>query len=158
VECDVVGLYQQRTVLIVIILVDFGLCADVSSGPVVKMLGSTFWIAPEMIKKIPHTVFCDIWSLGVLVLEMILMGLPCGSSSLLCMFMAGTRGLQEEIPAQTSKDAQDFLKLCLQTNPSRRPTANQLLQHRWLLQDGIETGISDIFRSIFLATTLSAMV
>ena len=34
--------------------VDFGLCADLSEGPVRKMLGSPFWIPPEMICKRPH--------------------------------------------------------------------------------------------------------
>jgi serine/threonine protein kinase len=35
-------------------LIDFGLCADVSEGERVQMLGSPFWMPPEMIHRKPH--------------------------------------------------------------------------------------------------------
>lgn len=36
--------------------VDFGLAADLSAGPQTKMLGSPFWIPPEMILLQPHDI------------------------------------------------------------------------------------------------------
>lgn len=35
-------------------VVDFGLCTDISNGPKVHLLGSPFWIPPEMIAQEPH--------------------------------------------------------------------------------------------------------
>lgn len=35
-------------------IVDFGLCVDVSDGPKNSMVGSPFWMPPEMIQRKPH--------------------------------------------------------------------------------------------------------
>jgi serine/threonine protein kinase len=51
-------------------LVDFGLCSDVSQGEVVHMVGSPFWMPPEMIRRDPHGLPVDIWSLGVCLMEL----------------------------------------------------------------------------------------
>ena len=34
------------------------------------MVGSPFWMPPEMIKRQPHGLEIDIWSLGIVALEM----------------------------------------------------------------------------------------
>lgn len=39
------------------------------------------------------------------------------------------RGSPPPIPDSLSKDAQDFIKQCVQVNPNDRPTAAQLLDH-----------------------------
>lgn len=56
--------------LIISLLVDFGLCSDVSQGEVVHMVGSPFWMPPEMIRRDPHGLPVDIWSLGVCLMEL----------------------------------------------------------------------------------------
>jgi len=38
-----------------LLIVDFGLCADFSDGQRVSMVGSPFWIPPEMIREEPHS-------------------------------------------------------------------------------------------------------
>ncbi len=35
-------------------IVDFGLCVDLSLGDRTHMVGSPFWIPPEMIRNQPH--------------------------------------------------------------------------------------------------------
>jgi serine/threonine protein kinase len=35
-------------------LIDFGLCADISEGERTQMVGSPFWMPPEMIRREPH--------------------------------------------------------------------------------------------------------
>uniref|UniRef100_A0A6B2KZ07 Protein kinase domain-containing protein n=1 Tax=Arcella intermedia TaxID=1963864 RepID=A0A6B2KZ07_9EUKA len=142
----------------VIKLIDFGLCADMSEGERTKMLGSSFWIPPEMIKREPHSLSADIWSLGVCVLELYLMGPPHSVSSLKCMFCAATVGLADVIPERASKHAKSWLRMCLVVDPTKRASIDTLLEHPWLNQNGIEEGISDIFKSIFLNNTLSSIV
>jgi len=39
-----------------------------------------------------------------------------------------------ELPAEFSKEARDFFRLCLVRNPDQRPSANQLLEHKFLKQ------------------------
>jgi len=139
-------------------LIDFGLCADMNEGPRRKMLGSSYWIPPEMIKCEPHTISVDIWSLGVCILELYLMAPPHCPSSFKCMFCAATIGLMDVIPSRASSDARDFLSKCLVVDQTKRSSVDELIQHPWVNQSGIENGISDIFRSIFLNNTLSAIV
>merc|ERR1711959_42771 len=45
-------------------LIDFGLCRDLRDGPQTHMVGSPYWMPPEMIKKQPHGLPVDIWSTG----------------------------------------------------------------------------------------------
>ncbi len=41
-----------------------------SQGEVVHMVGSPFWMPPEMIRRDPHGLPVDVWSLGVCLMEL----------------------------------------------------------------------------------------
>eukprot|EP01124_Arcella_intermedia_P024422 TRINITY_DN4106_c0_g1_i2.p1 TRINITY_DN4106_c0_g1~~TRINITY_DN4106_c0_g1_i2.p1 ORF type:complete len:1345 (+),score=372.91 TRINITY_DN4106_c0_g1_i2:20-4054(+) len=91
-------------------LIDFGLCAELSQGPRDTMVGSPYWMPPEMIKRQPHTYNSDIWSLGVCLLELFLMGPPFQSNPIKCMFVAATKGLESSIPDKVKPDAKAFFE------------------------------------------------
>lgn len=68
-------------------LVDFGLCSDISQGEVVHMVGSPFWMPPEMIKRQPHGLSVDVWSFGICCMEMANGHVPNRKSSIaVCLF------------------------------------------------------------------------
>lgn len=57
-------------------LIDFGLCVDLNKNKGPKsMVGSAFWMAPEMILRQPHGTPADIFSFGVVMFE-VLLGKP----------------------------------------------------------------------------------
>jgi len=138
-------------------LIDFGLCADFSEGPRVHMVGSPYWVSPEMIKKEPHNIQTDIWSLGVSLLELFLNGPPYAGSAIKCMFLVGSQGLTDQIPKTASTDAKNFITRCLQPNPAERSTAVELLEDPWTNRSGISKGVSDVIRDIFLNHTFKDM-
>jgi len=138
-------------------IIDFGLCADFSEGSRQKLLGSPFWIPPEMIKNENHSFPVDIWSLAVCILELYLTTPPHAVSPIKCMLMTATQGLKDQIPEKATADARDFLSRCLVVNPNKRATAEQLLQHNWFKQPVLDEGISEVLYQIFLSNSLSIL-
>lgn len=51
-------------------LIDFGFCCSVAKGQVCGMVGSPFWMPPEMIKRQSYGASADIWSFGICLMEM----------------------------------------------------------------------------------------
>lgn len=136
-------------------LIDFGLCCDTVDGERLQMLGSPYWIPPEMIKKKRHGCPADIWSFAVCVLEMYLKEPPNCDSRLYAMFTAASSGLQSAIPARASDSARDFLSKCLEINPKKRWTADQLLAHPFVTAPKLEEGIRDVLRGVFVSNSLA---
>jgi len=138
-------------------IIDFGLCADFSQGPRVSIVGSPFWIPPEMIKKEAHSFPADIWSLGVCLLELYLMVPPHAVSGIKCMFLASVKGLNDQIPKTATTDARAFLERCLQVDQKKRSSAAELLQEPFVNQEGLSNGLTEVLKDIFLSKTLDAL-
>jgi len=138
-------------------LIDFGLCADFADGPRVSMVGSPYWVPPEMIKKDPHACAVDIWSFGVCLLELYLMEPPYAASAIQCMFAAATTGLASQIPSDATPQAKAFLVRCLEVDPAKRATPAELMENPWVTRSGLSKGIEEVLRDIFLTSTLSSL-
>lgn len=69
-------------------LVDFGLCEEterIVRNP--RMVGSPYWMPPEIILKAPYAEKVDVWSLGVTLLELIdKKGFDLGTGFNVCIF------------------------------------------------------------------------
>ncbi|KAL3694551.1 hypothetical protein R1sor_008202 [Riccia sorocarpa] len=115
-------------------LADFGLAKQISALDQLKSCkGSAYWMAPEVIDpKKTYWLAADIWSLGCSVLEMFTGSPPFGDQEWYRVLWKVGHGEAPPIPEDLSEDAQDFLRQCLQINPSDRPSATVLLQHRFL--------------------------
>jgi len=116
-------------------LADFGFCIDCTNAEKHKsVVGTPYWMAPEVIRGIQYDGKVDVWSLGIMALEMAdgeppLLDLP----PLRALFVIATQ------PAPCLREAdkwtnkfKDFLSLCLSKNPSKRATAQELLMHPFL--------------------------
>ncbi|KAH0453484.1 hypothetical protein IEQ34_017808 [Dendrobium chrysotoxum] len=112
-------------------LADFGLAKEISSFNYLKSSkGSVYWMAPEVVHpKKTYGHAADIWSLGCTVLEMLTREIPYPNVEWQHAFFKIGRGDQPPIPSHLSKEAQDFIRQCVQVDPNSRPTAAQLLDH-----------------------------
>ncbi|CAF4046690.1 unnamed protein product [Rotaria sp. Silwood2] len=120
-------------------LTDFGFCAQLASTDSLRttMVGTPYWMSPEVIKKLKYDRKVDIWSLGILVIEMIDGSPPYINEQ---PFRAMCKiAMQEEPPsisaesqARISSDAMNFLKHCLQIDPKQRADTAELLEHPFI--------------------------
>ncbi|KAM0949501.1 putative mitogen-activated protein kinase kinase kinase STE-STE11 family [Dioscorea sansibarensis] len=113
-------------------LADFGMAKHITgqSCPL-SFRGSPYWMAPEVIKNTNGcSLAVDIWSLGCTVLEMATSKPPWSQyEGIAAMFKIGNSKELPAIPDHLSEEGKDFIRLCLQREPSSRPKAAELLQH-----------------------------
>eukprot|EP01091_Cochliopodium_minus_P004807 TRINITY_DN1469_c0_g1_i1.p1 TRINITY_DN1469_c0_g1~~TRINITY_DN1469_c0_g1_i1.p1 ORF type:complete len:528 (+),score=163.97 TRINITY_DN1469_c0_g1_i1:129-1712(+) len=137
-------------------LIDFGLCKSMEDGPTTHMLGSPFWIPPEMIQKKPHSYPTDIWSFAICMMELCEGNPPNCSSSLKAMFLVGIgQSPKLEKMESWSETVIDFLDRCLEIDPEKRSTAAQLLQHPFCQKADTQKSMEQILQQIFLQTSLA---
>ncbi|XP_073409949.1 serine/threonine-protein kinase PAK 5 isoform X6 [Dendrobates tinctorius] len=131
-------------------LSDFGFCAQVSKEvPKRKSLvGTPYWMAPEVISRLPYGTEVDIWSLGIMVIEMIDGEPPYFNEPPL----QAMRRIRDNLPPrvkdvhQVSSVLRGFLDLMLVREPSQRATAQDLLRHPFLNLSGPQSCIIPLMR------------
>eukprot|EP00124_Ichthyophonus_hoferi_P000552 Ihof_evm5s21 gene=Ihof_evmTU5s21 len=113
-------------------LSDFGFCTTLT--PEVKerytMAGTPYWMAPEVIKQVAYGSKVDIWSLGVMLLELIEGEPPyMDEEPLKALYMITTIGTPAlKSPEKCSPELNNFLKSCLAVDPIKRSSAEELLK------------------------------
>ncbi|KAJ4496933.1 hypothetical protein C8R41DRAFT_824034 [Lentinula lateritia] len=117
-------------------LADFGVASSTaipSGSSSAEVVGSPYWMAPEVIEQSGATTASDIWSLGCVVIEL-LEGSP--PYSFLDPMPALWRIVQDDcppIPEGASAVVKDFLACCFQKDPNLRIGARKLLRHPWMV-------------------------
>lgn len=117
-------------------LTDFGFCAKLTKeqGKRATMVGTPYWMAPEIIKQQPYGELVDIWSLGIMTIEMVEGEPPyLEEEPLKALYLIATHGTPDlQDPESVSTELKDFLSQALQLDPEKRPSAKQLLAHPFL--------------------------
>jgi p21-activated kinase 7 len=121
-------------------LSDFGFCAQVSQElPKRKSLvGTPYWMSPEVISRLPYGTEVDIWSLGIMVIEMV-DGEPPFFNEPPLQAMRRIRDMPPPKLKNTHKVSTrliGFLERMLVRDPSQRASAAELLQHPFLREAG----------------------
>jgi len=117
-------------------IADFGYAAQLTQEKRKRntIVGTPYWMAPELIRGQNYDTKVDVWSLGIMIMEMAegeppYMEFP----PLRALFLITTKGIPDlKEPRKWSQPFQQFVSLCLEKDPEKRPDANQLLQHPFL--------------------------
>ncbi len=91
------------------------------------MVGTPYYISPEIVENKPYSFKTDIWSLGVILYEMCALKPPFDGNSLPFLAMRIVQGKYNPIPVQYTKGLSNLIKLLLNLSPNKRPNINQIL-------------------------------
>ncbi|KAG3036506.1 hypothetical protein JG687_00001004 [Phytophthora cactorum] len=116
-------------------LADFGVAIKLNETQKANsVVGSPYWMAPEVIEMAGWSSASDIWSVGCTIIELLTTKPPYFD---LAPMAALFRIVQEDhppLPQRMSPALHDFIMKCFMKEPRLRASAEELLAHPWIAQ------------------------
>ena len=114
-------------------IIDFGTCEILKKKKLTEQIGTSFYIAPEVLKN-GYNEKCDLWSCGV-ILYILLCGSPPfygkNEKEIFQKVLDGTINFKHKIWNKISQDAKNLVTKLLQVNPTKRISAAEALEDIW---------------------------
>lgn len=127
-------------------LADFGVSAQITAtlGKRKSFIGTPYWMAPEVAaveRKGGYNHLCDIWAVGITAIELAELQPPMFDlhpmRALFLMSKSGYKSPTLKDKTKWSADFHSFVKDCLIKNPKKRPPAEKMLCHPYLLSSDL---------------------
>ena len=109
-------------------LIDFGVSSR--SDTMRSIVGSKYYVAPEIVRGDPYTSACDVWGLGVILFTLLCGFLPFDHESDALLFRAICSGTFV-IPTYIATDASKLISRMLDRRPRMRPSVARVRQDMW---------------------------
>ncbi|OAX80201.1 STE/STE11/CDC15 protein kinase, partial [Emergomyces africanus] len=114
-------------------LADFGVASRTTGLHESSVVGTPYWMAPEVIELSGATTASDIWSLGCTVIELLEGKPPYYKFQPMQALFRIVNDDHPPLPQGASPAVRDFLMQCFQKDPNLRVTARKLLKHPWIV-------------------------
>eukprot|EP01094_Clydonella_sp_ATCC50884_P003673 TRINITY_DN1279_c2_g3_i1.p1 TRINITY_DN1279_c2_g3~~TRINITY_DN1279_c2_g3_i1.p1 ORF type:complete len:615 (-),score=144.05 TRINITY_DN1279_c2_g3_i1:974-2818(-) len=117
-------------------ITDFGFGAKLTSGKAQRtsVIGTTYWMAPEVVTSQLYGPKVDVWSLGIMAQEMVEGEPPyMEESAIKALFLIASKGRSPfKNPEVLSPEFRSFVEDCTVMDPDQRPGSTELLEHPFL--------------------------
>lgn len=128
-------------------IMDFGLSSvEDFTNPIVALFGSIDYVSPEALSQLQVTAASDMWSLGV-IMYILLSGYPPfhakSNREKQQRILAGDFSFDDITWKTISSSAKDLISRLLSVEPYKRPSAQELLNHPWVVGDCAKDNIMD---------------
>ncbi|KAK4549607.1 hypothetical protein LTR36_004908 [Oleoguttula mirabilis] len=114
-------------------LADFGVATKQQGLSEGSVVGTPYWMAPEVIELSGASTASDIWSLGCTVIELLDGKPPYHKFAPMPALFRIVNDDHPPLPEGVSPLVRDFLMQCFQKDPNLRVSAKKLLRHPWIL-------------------------
>ena len=135
---------------------DFGIAKGLKSTweKAKTMVGTPYYLSPEIIKNEPYDSKSDIWALGVLLYELMTFKMPFNAVSLPLLSIKINRGVYQPPPGIYSSEIKDLLKKCLTLEAKNRPSIDEILQLP-LIKNRIQNFLNEVQYDQDLSKTMA---
>lgn len=109
---------------------DFGIakCLKNTVEKAKTVVGTPYYLSPEIVQNKPYSFKSDIWSLGILLYEMCALKMPFDASNLASLSLKIIKGSYNPLSTVYTKDLRGLVASMLNVDMNKRPSINEILR------------------------------
>ena len=117
-------------------IADFGFARHFENDGMVETLcGTPLYMAPEIMKKQKYTVKSDLWSIGIIMYQMLFGRRPYDANNIFDLMNKIENKKLNLIDYNVSSESKDLIIKLLKINPDNRISWDDFFNHPWFLLD-----------------------
>jgi len=117
-------------------IADFGISKVLTNDGFARtMVGTPYYLSPEVCQKQPYACPADMWALGCVVYELCALRVPFEAQNLQQLVNVIVRGPPPRVPSAYSRDVDAVIGEMLSRDPLKRPSAEALLQRDFIQRE-----------------------